>query len=59
MVEWRMDIKSATIIETATQIVKKVSNWRSSGITFVENDKDNEKCLERVVLEARKAEIIG
>ena len=35
MVEWRMDIKSATIIETATKIVKRVSNWRSAGVTCV------------------------
>ena len=35
MVEWRIDIKSATIIETATKIVKQVSNWRSVGITWV------------------------
>ena len=35
MVAWRMDIKSATIIETATKIVKQVSNWRSVGITWV------------------------
>ena len=35
MVEWRMDIKSATIIETATKIVKQDSNRRSVGITWV------------------------
>ena len=35
VVEWRMDIKSATIIETTTQIVKQVSNWRSASITWV------------------------
>ena len=35
MEELRMDIKSATIIETATKIVKQVSNWRPAGITWV------------------------
>ena len=35
MVEWRMDIKSATIIETAIMIVNQVSNLRSVGITWV------------------------
>ena len=50
MVEWKMDIKSLTIIETATKIVKQLSNWRSAGFTWVRleprTDKDNEKCLE-------------
>ena len=31
MAEWRMDIKSAITIETATKIVKQVSTWRSAG----------------------------
>ena len=46
-VEWRMYIKSATIIETTTQIVKQVSNWRSAGITWVRLEPSNELSWER------------
>ena len=33
--EHNVDIKSATITESATKIVKQVSNWRPAGITWV------------------------
>ena len=35
MVEWRMDIMSATVVEAATKIVTQVSNWTSVDITWV------------------------
>ena len=33
--EHKVDIKSATITQTTTKIVKQVSNWRPAGITWV------------------------
>ena len=63
MVVLRMDIKSTTIIETATQIVKQVSSWRSACITCVRSEprttRTTRNALNELSLGARKAEIIG
>ena len=60
MVEWRTDIKSATIIETETKTVKQVSNWRSAGITWVRLELRTTRTTRNALNELScKAEIIG
>ena len=72
--EHNVDIKSTTITETATKIVKQVSNWRLAGIMWVRLEPKaavltpNKAATTRttrntlnelVVLGSRRAEVIG